>query len=356
MNKKPKAKNNLIVDFYELKNINILQDSADTSITEFEAYAQEADKKNLNDRIYPSPVLIKALDKVQPEIKKNKVVSYVDHPNWIMGEQLERIGAIITSAHLVDGVVQIKGKFTSTDAAKNLKALLKDGYSVGISARGRGTATYDEKQKAYILNDDYVVDGWDFVSTPAVKKAMVTAFENYNKQNNNEEDSEMEKFNSLAELRVAYPAFIAEALKPIEDQNGKIVADNVTLAKELKDSKEAIAKLETEKKALADSLAKATETIEKAKFDAAVADMLKDNKFKAYIAVPATIKTVEDAKVYIDAETAKYEKFLAENKTDAASDAAPKTEVPKVPAKTEDKKQTPADLVIDEYIRLATRA
>ena len=223
---------------------------------------------------------------------------------------------------------------------------------MGISARGRGTATYDEKLKAYILNDDYVVDGWDFVSTPAVPKAGVTAFENYNNQNN-EEDSQMEKFNTLAELRIAYPNFIAEALKPSEDQNGKLVADNITLAKELKDSKDALAKLETEKKELADALAKATEVVEKAKFDAAVAELLKDNKFKAYITVPATVKTVEDAKVYIEAETAKYEKFLEEYKTD--SDNKTKTEDPKVPTKKDDAKHTAADIMIDEYIRLATR-
>lgn len=364
-------KKQLIQD--DLFNINIILDNINDAksideITTFEAYAQEADKKNLNDRIYPTKALKNALDKIQHLIAEKKIFAYKNHPNFLAGEDLENIAAYITEAKLVDGVVRIKGKFTSLDAAKTVKTLLKDGVKVGLSARGYGLFTYDEKQKAYIAPDDYEVDGWDFVTRPAVKKAKVTSFENEN-INNNKEEFLME-IKTLDELKVAHTGLctqlIAQTEAPLKAQVDNINKDLVA-AKAANDELKAKLKAAEDEKVLAlkandelkAEIKKAQDAAEKVKFDAEVAKMLADNKYKDLIEIPASITTVADAKAFIEKATAKYDAFTAKlapatTPANGVTTDAVVLGTPKGAAVT-DGQQTAKPTIMDEYIAMAQK-
>ena len=361
-------KKNLIQD--DLFNIVITLDNINDAnsideITTFDDYAQEADKKNLNDRIYPTKALENALANIQALIADKKVFAYKNHPNFLAGEDLENIAAYITEAKLIDGVVRIKGKFTSLDAAKTVKKLLKDGIKVGLSARGYGIFQYDEKRKAYIAPDNYEVDGWDFVTRPAVKKAKVTSFENEN-INNNEEEFHME-IKTLDELKVAHTSLctqlVAQTEAPLKAQvdsvNKEIAAvkaSNDELKAKLKaaeDAKVLTLKANDELKA---EIKKMQDIAEKAKFDAEVVKMLADNKYKDLIEIPASITTVADAKAFIEKATAKYDAFTTKLGVKPAPAGSANDNVvpdaPKAPAATDN--QPSANPIMDEYINLAS--
>jgi hypothetical protein len=354
------------------------EDESD-DITKFEAIAQEADKKNKNNRIYPKKVLQSALDALRPKLKKKEVFAMSDHPNWMEGPKISRIAAVINEAYLnSDNKVVIKGTFLDNEAANEVKALLKAGVKVGVSARGYGDYDIDEKKKAMIFKEGYEIEGWDFVVYPAAN-AKVTHFESEN--TNSKEEITME-IRTLDGLRAAYPELVASLEKPHVDKVAEIVtasdAKVADLTEKLTDAEARVSDLNTKfdelnarhdatLKALDEASGKLTIALDenaKIKADIAAAELkmaidalLKDCKFAQFIKVPA-VASVDEAKAYIDAEVAKFEQFAASLKTDAVA-AEPEqivTEEPK--AKAEDMapaKKDDTDPIVDLYCKLATK-
>lgn len=350
----------------------------DDDISYFEAVAQEADKKNKNNRIYPKAVLKSALDKIQPRLKRKEIFAMTDHPNWMEGPRISRIAAIVSEAALnSDNKVIIKGYFVDNDAAKEVKSLLKMGVKVGVSARGYGDYDIDEKTGVVTLKEGYEIEGWDFVVYPAAN-AKVTHFESEDKTitKDSKEDIEMD-IRTLDGLRAAYPELVASLEKPLVDQVETVTADAEA---KILTATEKVNALDAEKvelqakfdelntrhdatlKALDEAAAKLQIVLDennKMKADVAATELklavdalLKDNKYAQFIKIDASLDTIEKVKAFVDAETAKLDAFAQTVAKPVVNDEVV-TEQPK--AKLEDM-QPPAvkpDPIMDEYVALA---
>lgn len=348
-------------------------------ISYFEAVAQEADKKNKNNRIYPKAVLESALGKIQPKIKRKEIFAMTDHPNWMEGPRISRIAAIVSEAALnSDNKVMIKGYFVDNDAAKEVKSLLKMGVKVGVSARGYGDYDLDEKTGVVTLKDGYEIEGWDFVVYPAAN-AKITHFESEDKTTtkDSKEDIEMD-IRTLDGLRAAYPELVASLEKPLVDQVETVTADAEA---KILTATEKVTVLDAEKvelqtkfdelntrheatlKALDEAAAKLQIVLDennKMKSDVAATELklavdalLKDNKYAQFIKIDAALDTIEKVKAFVDAETAKFDAF-AQTVTKPVVNDEVVIEQPK--AKLEDM-QPPAaapDPIMNEYVALAS--
>lgn len=360
------------------------EEEPELEINRFEAIAQEADKKNLNNRIYPKAVLQSALDALQPKLKRKEVFAMSDHPSMFEGPRIGRIAAIINEASLNDkGKVVIKGEFVDNEAAKEVKSLLKMGVKVGVSARGYGEYDTDSKTGTMTFKDGYELEGWDFVVYPAAN-AKVTHFESENKADISKEETKVE-IKTLDELRAAYPELVASLEKPLNDKIAELtaqiaeldakIAGTTTTTTELQEKlDELTARHDATLKALDEAAGKlqiATDENTKMKADIAAAELkaatdalLKDNKYAQFIKIDASLDSIDKVKAYVDAETAKFDAFAATVKPAApVVDAAPAAEevVAEEPkAKAEDtqseiKAPEPKDPVMDLYVDLAVR-
>lgn len=361
-------------------------DEDEDKISKFEAIAQEADKKNLNNRIYPKAVLQGALDKLQPKLKRKEVFAMSDHPSFFEGPRIGRIAAIINEAALNDkGKVIIKGEFIDNEAAKEVKSLLKMGVKVGVSARGYGEYDTDSKTGTMTFKDGYEIEGWDFVVYPAAN-AKITHFESVQDINKNpKEDNEMTEIRTLDGLRAAYPELVASLEKPLVDKVAELTTAVETVTVDFTAKLTAAETEKTEIQAKFDELNTrnadvckaldevngkltiATDENNKMKADIAAAELkiavdalLKDNKYAKFIKIDASLDNIEKVKAFVDAETAKFDAFASTMKP--AEDKAPEPEqvIPEAPkAKAEDLKPEPKktveDVTMDQYISLATK-
>lgn len=375
MNKKPKQKpieDKFIREtfFIDSESIQTVTDSTGNEVTKFRAYAQEIDKKNLNKRIYTADAVHEAVKEVQKPIKDGAVFAYVNHPNWILGEDIEKIGAVVTKVDIENDVVYIEGNFAKTTAFKNMMAVKDAGGKLGISARGyvlnpEENPKYDEKLDAYVFGKGYRIDGWDFVSSPAVKKAQVIAMEEIEeeqeevvKEENKDLNSQKPKeekvmFKTIEELRANYPELVGQLDSKLATITGEKEASDKRV-KELETSlTDAVKKVEELSKTLdAINKEKAALTVK-----ALAATMLADNKYAKHIVVPDSITTEDALKAFIDAETKKFDAVLAEAGKTVDNKEVIVPEKPKAVAdKVEPKKETGVlDAQIDTWIKVLNR-
>ncbi len=127
----------------------------------------QADKKNLNDRIYPMSLLRRETTRIQKAVESGAFIGTGDHPAGGMTD-------IATASHIVrkiwldeDGKGQAEIKILPTARGKNIMALIKGGARLGISSRGFGNV--DEKTRR--VKDDYKLQGIDIVTNPSFADA-----------------------------------------------------------------------------------------------------------------------------------------------------------------------------------------
>jgi hypothetical protein len=308
-----------------IEDIEIINDStASIELTKFRGFAQMADKKNGNKRIYPEKVLKNALNSIQDDIKKGKITALLGHPSFLGEETFDKVVAIITKAELVDKKVFIEGRFVNNDATKSLIAYKEAGGFLGISARGYGSAVYDKKQDAYIIGEDYAIRGWDFVIDPAVPDARVLHMENKDLKGNLHKFKEVVMdIKTLQDLRYNYPELVGILDKEKQEIKDKLSAEVSSLNDEINklndvvvELNDKVASLEKEKEEIVKAKDEVEKELNKMKFDAAINALLADHKYKEFITIPAHINTIEDAEAYVKAETEKFDKFKAAVVTD----------------------------------------
>lgn len=335
-------------------------------ITTFEAIAQEADKKNANNRIYPKAVLEAALAKLQPKIKQKKVVVFSDHPNWMDGPRNSRIAGRITEAFLNDkNKVVIRGKFAKNAAAAEVITLYKDlDMRPGMSARGYGAYDTDSKTGTMTFKLDYEIEGWDFVVFPAAN-AHATKFESMETKTESKEDKKMDEIKTVEGLNKAYPELVALVEKPLSEKiavaDTKLAAVNASKVELQTKFDELNGRFITTTKALDEINGRLTLAVEenvknkrdiaKAELKLAVDAFMKDQKYAKHIVIDESLRTLDEVKTFVEKKTAELDAFAATLVT------PPDTVIKETPkAKGEDikidKKST--DPLIDLYIKMAT--
>ena len=120
-------------------------------------------QKNRNGRIYPLSLWEREVAKYQEEIKNNSMntLGEWEHPARTTVDPLEAVMKIV-ELKIEDGLVKGKAKILNNNSQKTnqLKALIDEGYKIGVSSRGTGSVKGE-----YVEN--FNLTTYDAVSSPS---------------------------------------------------------------------------------------------------------------------------------------------------------------------------------------------
>lgn len=131
---------------------------------------QKADTLNQNGRIYPAPILAREVRNYQKFIQENRALGECDHPDSSVVE-LKNASHIIREAHMDGDICYGTVELLDTPSGKILQSLVESGVTLGISSRGVGSTKRDGDYD--LVQDDFQLICWDFVSEPSTPGAFV---------------------------------------------------------------------------------------------------------------------------------------------------------------------------------------
>jgi hypothetical protein len=131
---------------------------------------QKANTLNQNGRVYPLPILQREIMNYQKFIREGRSLGELDHPDSSVVE-LKNVSHIVRDATMdgdsVIGTVEI----LNTPSGKILQSLIESGVTLGISSRGVGTTK--RQGDTQVVQDDFQLICWDFVSEPSTPGAFM---------------------------------------------------------------------------------------------------------------------------------------------------------------------------------------
>lgn len=120
-------------------------------------------QKNRNGRIYPMNIWEREVAKYQEQIKSNSMntLGEWEHPSRTSVDPLEAVMKIV-ELKMDNGLVVGKAKILNNNSPKTnqLKALIDEGYKIGVSSRGTGTVRGD-------IVENFSLTTYDAVSSPS---------------------------------------------------------------------------------------------------------------------------------------------------------------------------------------------
>ena len=131
---------------------------------------QKAETLNQNGRVYPRVILEREIRNYQKFIKENRALGELDHPDSSVVE-LKNSSHIIREAHMEGNIVYGTVEILNTPSGKILQSLVESGVTLGISSRGVGSTKTDGDLQ--IVQDDFQLICWDFVSEPSTPGAFM---------------------------------------------------------------------------------------------------------------------------------------------------------------------------------------
>jgi len=131
----------------------------------------QAETKNRNGRIYPMPVMEKALGKYNnDQVTKGRAVGELNHPEGPT-VNLDKVSHKINSLHWQGNDVVGKASILKTPMGKIVEGLLDGGVKLGVSSRGMGSLV--SKRGAQYVGDDFMLSTIDIVQDPSAPSAFV---------------------------------------------------------------------------------------------------------------------------------------------------------------------------------------
>ena len=131
---------------------------------------QKASEQNQNGRVYTKSLLEREAGKYQELIDDRRALGELDHPESSV-VNLQNVSHNVTKMWWDDnnlvGTVEVLG----TPSGNILKELFKSGITLGISSRGMGTTR--ESEGKTLVNDDFELVAFDFVSNPSTRGAFL---------------------------------------------------------------------------------------------------------------------------------------------------------------------------------------
>tara|TARA_Y100000296_G_C5139956_1_gene240411 strand:- start:432 stop:1037 length:606 start_codon:yes stop_codon:yes gene_type:complete len=131
---------------------------------------QRADAQNGNGRVYPREVLNREVLNYEKIIKERRALGELDHPD-------DQIVNLKNASHMVTGIwwegddVIGKAKILNTPSGQILRSLVDSGVKLGISSRGMGSV--HESNGQTVVEDDFNLICFDFVSEPSTQGAFM---------------------------------------------------------------------------------------------------------------------------------------------------------------------------------------
>lgn len=139
--------------------------------------------ENANGRIYPEPILRKQVEVYQQKINERRSYGELNHPESVTIDG-DRLAFLITKLwwenHTLVGEIElilspgfVKLGIISCVGDK-VANYLRLGVKIGVSSRGLGSVEKDKFSGKYIVQDDFEITCWDFVSDPSTPNAWVS--------------------------------------------------------------------------------------------------------------------------------------------------------------------------------------
>lgn len=130
----------------------------------------EGDKRNANERIYPSHEIRMAVGTIQGQIDNgNSVLGEVDHPDDLK-INLDRVSHMIEKMWCDGAIGYGKLKILPTPMGQLVKTMLDSGVKLGVSSRGSGNV---DDRTGHV--SDFEIVTVDVVAQPSAPNAYPTA-------------------------------------------------------------------------------------------------------------------------------------------------------------------------------------
>ena len=131
----------------------------------------QAEKKNRNGRIYPMPIIEKAVNKYDTEqVQRGRAVGELNHPEG-PPVNLDKVSHKINKLEFQGNDVVGEASILETPMGQVVKGLLDGGVTFGVSTRGMGSLS--QRNNAMVVNDDYILNAVDIVQDPSAPGAFV---------------------------------------------------------------------------------------------------------------------------------------------------------------------------------------
>ena len=140
---------------------------------------QACDQVNGNGRIYPAKVLLPEVENYKKIVREQRALGELDHPDDSV-VNLKNASHIVTDIWVDGKDVMGKCKVLNTPSGQILKSLVESGVKLGISSRGLGSV-HEENGKTIVENDFQLIC-FDFVSEPSTTGAYMNLSESKQKQ------------------------------------------------------------------------------------------------------------------------------------------------------------------------------
>ena len=131
---------------------------------------QKSNTLNQNGRVYPNEILEREVRNYQKFIQENRALGELDHPDSSVVE-LKNASHIVREAHMDGDVCYGTVEILDTPSGKILKSLVSSGVTLGISSRGVGSTRREGEHQ--VVQDDFQLICWDFVSEPSTPGAFM---------------------------------------------------------------------------------------------------------------------------------------------------------------------------------------
>ena len=163
----------LIAEYTESNLEVLVEQDKDTNKKKYiiEGVFAQANKKNRNGRIYPMPVMEKAVGNyVDKQVSKGRAVGELNHPEGPT-VNLDKVSHKIDNLTIKGDDVMGRATILETPMGKIVQGLLDGGVQLGVSTRGMGSLM--NNGQAMIVKDDYMLNAVDIVQDPSAPSAFV---------------------------------------------------------------------------------------------------------------------------------------------------------------------------------------
>ena len=168
----------LLREYYELCEGGVCQDLLTEDEKRFVSSGgmiltgklQQANTENGNGRIYPYNVLVREVKNYEKLVRESRALGELDHPDGSV-INLKNASHLVTSIWMEGDSVMGKVKVLDTPSGKVLKSLVESGVKLGISSRGMGSV--EKRNGKTIVQDDFQLICFDFVSEPSTPEAFM---------------------------------------------------------------------------------------------------------------------------------------------------------------------------------------
>lgn len=163
----------LITEFTENDTLQCIVEKKENGEKQYaiEGVFAQADKKNRNGRVYPKPIMERAVGKyVTEQVAKKRAVGELNHPEGPT-VNLDKVSHLITDLKFEGNDVVGKAQVLDTPMGKIVKGLLDGGVQLGVSTRGMGSL--ENRNGAMVVKDDFILSTIDIVQDPSAPEAFV---------------------------------------------------------------------------------------------------------------------------------------------------------------------------------------